>query len=63
MVMRYKKRNLMKLTKSYKTGHFINVIIGLSGPFMTVILGLVGVFILYIGVGKYLNINDFGLNR
>lgn len=46
--------------KSYKTGHFINVIIGLSGPFMTVILGLVGVFILYIGVGKYLNINDFG---
>jgi ATP-binding cassette subfamily B protein len=27
---------------------------------MTVILGLVGVFILYIGVGKYLNINDFG---
>jgi ATP-binding cassette subfamily B protein len=46
--------------KSYKTGHFINIIIGLSGPFMTVILGLVGVFILYIGVGKYLNINDFG---
>jgi len=44
----------------YKTGHFINVVIGLTGPFMTVILGLVGVFILYIGVGKYLNINEFG---